>query len=317
MDNSQSIIDAAQFVVDRAKDVHIDQSKIPLIVPKIAILESVAWSGSADIDYSQFDDEELMRYFILRESLNFCFWDSKPKWKIKHNGNWYSGSYGLLYALNQAIHNNPDILNPNYLSRLSFKEFNEIFTGTTTIPLAKERYDIIQGLSQELQTAGKLAELFDVDSDEELLARVVTNFQNFRDVSLYDNREIFFYKRAILLVTDLISHVKMIQDKIKNNDHMPGCADYKAPQALRQLGVLNYSPKLADKIDRGVHIEHDSKPEIEIRAATLIAIELIKQNFIENGQNVNSVQVDNALWLLSKQPEFKAKPYHLTRTIYY
>ena len=90
------------------------------------------------------------------------------------------------------------------------------------------------------------------------------------------------------------------------------------PQAsLRQLGVLNYSPELADKIDRGVPIEHDSKPEIEIRAATLIAIELIKQNFIENGQNINSVQANNALWLLSKQPKFKAKPYHLTKTIYY
>ena len=35
------------------------------------------------------------------------------------------------------------------------------------------------------------------------------------------------------------------------------------------------------------------------------------------GIKKNSVQIDNALWLLSKNKEYKKNPYHLTRTIYY
>jgi len=57
--------------------------------------------------------------------------------------------------------------------------------------------------------------------------------------------------------------------------------------------------------------------EIEIRANMLYAIELIKNRLHQNQIDINLVQIDNALWLLSKNKEFKEKPHHLTKTIYY
>ena len=51
--------------------------------------------------------------------------------------------------------------------------------------------------------------------------------------------------------------------------------DYKLPQVLRRLGVLRYAPHLADQIDRLEPLEADSREEIEIRAATVWAGELM------------------------------------------
>ncbi len=98
---------------------------------------------------------------------------------------------------------------------------------------------------------------------------------------------------------------------------MVGCADYKIPQVLRHLGILEYSKDLAYFVDNKKEIEHDSEMEIEIRANMLYVIELIKEKLQQNGINMNSIKIDNALWLLSKNKEFKDKPHHLTKTIYY
>lgn len=123
--------------------------------------------------------------------------------------------------------------------------------------------------------------------------------------------------RAILLVGDLILNIGFVKEKVKNDDNMIGCADYKIPQVLRHLGILEYSNDLSNLIDKKQILEHDSEMEIEIRANMLYAIELIKEKLHQEGINMNSVQIDNALWLLSKNKKYKDKPHHLTKTIYY
>ena len=129
--------------------------------------------------------------------------------------------------------------------------------------------------------------------------------------------EVYFFKRAILLVGDLIENVKSIKEKVKNDSNMLGCADYKISQVLRHLGILEYNEELAQIVDSKQQLKHDSEMEIEVRANMLYALELIKNKLHQKGIEMNSTQIDNILWLLSKNKEFKAKPYHLTRTIYY
>lgn len=108
-----------------------------------------------------------------------------------------------------------------------------------------------------------------------------------------------------------------IKEKVTNDNSTLGCADYKIPQVLRHLKILEYSNELADLIDSKQTIEHDSEMKVEIHANMLYVIELIKNRLYQKGINMSSVQIDNALWLLSKNKEFKDKPHHLTRTIYY
>lgn len=313
----EKILDSIKFVVDNSEYVKINIDNLENAINLLDGNKNSSWLDNEELDIKSFSDRKKILYLILCESLNFCYWDTDVKWKIEYNGEWYSGSFGLFYAILKAILNGYDLLDRENLENLTIDGVDEIFMGTTSIPLLKERYEIIRKLALELKEIKNLNELFQVDSDIELLNVIINNFSNFRDISLYKGHQVYFFKRAILLVGDLISNVSFIGDRIKNDNNMTGCADYKIPQVLRHLGILEYDDRLKQMVDSGKEIEHDSEMEIEIRANMLYVIELIRERMNQRGINLNSVQIDNALWLLSKREEFKDKPHHLTRTIYY
>ncbi len=101
--------------------------------------------------------------------------------------------------------------------------------------------------------------------------------------------------------------------QIKNLQHLTAFADYKLPQILRMFGVLEYVDELAEKVDNIIEISYNSREEIEIRAATIWAVELLRQKV----QKLTAMEIDNALWLISREIKDEAKPYHRTRTIFY
>ena len=313
----EKILDSIKYVVDNSNYVVINRNNIDNVISLLKESKREPWLNSDYLDLENFSQEQILFYLILCESLNFCYWDSDIKWKIEYKDEWYSGSFGLFYAICKAIKNGYNLLNIEYLENITIEELDEIFKGTTSIPLLKERFEIIKQLVSEYKQISNITQSMSANSDIELLNNIVNHFSNFRDISLYKGREIYFFKRAILLVGDLILNISSISKSVKNDDNMTGCADYKIPQVLRHLGILEYSDDLTTLIDERQEIQHDSEMEVEIRANMLYAIELIKEKLHQNGIDMNSVQIDNALWLLSKNKEFKDKPHHLTRTIYY
>ncbi len=52
-------------------------------------------------------------------------------------------------------------------------------------------------------------------------------------------------------------------------------ADYRVPQILRELNILNYSDNLAQLVDTETELEYSSEFEVEIRALTIVAVEEI------------------------------------------
>ena len=96
-------------------------------------------------------------------------------------------------------------------------------------------------------------------------------------------------------------------------ENLTACADYKLPQVLRRYGILSYSPDLAYKIDAQIPLRKGSQEEVEIRANTIWAVELMKKALKKRLPGVDSIHVNDHLWLLSQQKGF----YHLTRTTAY
>ena len=129
---------------------------------------------------------------------------------------------------------------------------------------------------------------------------------------------IYFQKRAQLLVADIY---QMFQGKkygeMKNLDKITACADYKLLMVLRNMGILEYAKELEKKIDNKKEILKDSKEEVEIRANTICANELIKKELRKKIKKIDSIQVNDHLWLLGQIKSPKNKPYHLTRTTSY
>jgi hypothetical protein len=94
-------------------------------------------------------------------------------------------------------------------------------------------------------------------------------------------------------------------------------ADYKLPQVLRHLGILHYEKELARKVDEGILLEPGGAEEVEIRANTIMAVELIRQELAREENGMRAFEIDWFLWNMGQHESFRVKPYHRTSTIFY
>jgi len=116
-------------------------------------------------------------------------------------------------------------------------------------------------------------------------------------------------------------------------------ADYRVPQILHHLKILIYPPSLLALLESGHYFEHGSKEEVSIRAASIVAVERVRDEILalrhqdkeiagtattvgECGVDVpvSSVLIDFYLWDAAKRIEESEEtvvPTHRTRSIWY
>jgi hypothetical protein len=152
----------------------------------------------------------------------------------------------------------------------------------------------------------------------ELVQLLAAEFASFIDTATYHGYKVYFFKRAQLLVHDLWTTFSGdTWGHFIDLEKLTAFADYKLPQVLRHLGIIRYEPELAELIQRLEHIPPGSPEEVEIRAATIWAVELLRQELSRRGQQVTSAQLDCWLWHLGQDDTYRSLPYHRTRTIFY
>jgi hypothetical protein len=117
-----------------------------------------------------------------------------------------------------------------------------------------------------------------------------------------------FYKRAQIAGSDLaLGGVAEFGDL----DALTIFADNLVPHVLRCEGVLVYDPRLAAHIDAG-RLVRPGPQEREIRGCAVHACALIAKR-----TGMTERDIDNALWYRGQRPEYKARPRHRTRSVYY
>lgn len=115
-------------------------------------------------------------------------------------------------------------------------------------------------------------------------------------------------------------------------------ADYRVPQILHHLSILTYPPSLLALLNAHVSLAPGSREEVSIRAASILAVEAIRDEIKELGDRVeedagmvgevSSVLIDFYLWDLAKRVEqgeqviegvetHEMVPAHRTRSIWY
>lgn len=314
------ILKSIKFVVDKSKYVKIDSDKVQDFCENVDHKHVKHWIREGPFDLKKLNDKDLLHFLLVFNSISFSYWGN-PKWGFEYRGKSFDGSWGMIAALGKAVENNIPILDPRYLARLSEENFEKISKANIKIPLFNERLKILKELGNILikKFNGDFSNLVKQSGGDavRLLDLIIMNFPFFEDVSTYKGRKIYFYKRAQLLVSDIYQ----IFDgegygKLKNIQYLTACADYKLPFVLRKLGILSYSHELAKKIDEQIEINLGSEEEIEIRANTILAVELIKKLLKEKIPKVDSIHVNDHLWLLGQNRRFN-EFYHLTRTISY
>jgi len=294
-------------------------NNLKLISINLSKIEDVAKIIREKIDKKQVLTEEQFgsanptpQLIFVLDTLNFCFWAKKDeeKWTIEYPKSNYisNGWFALVACIDRAQKEGVPILNASYLKNATFPDIQHIFrsSNNTEIPLLRDRVKVLN------ETGKILMEKYNGDIYNLLAAtglnagkiacEVAKNFPSFSDFSLLDNKEkMCFYKRAQIFAYD-ISLLHGI--KAKNLESLTAFADYKIPQILRALGIIEYKTELANKVDNYIILKSGSNEEIEIRASTIWACELLAKEIV-----IDPVWVDNALWKMSQSLK-DVKPYH-------
>ena len=246
-----------------------------------------------------YSGERLVEYVLVLDTLNFSFWGSGR------------GYWQLAESLRDAFDAGDPLWEPARLLELDEAGLTAVIGA---FPIPERRLAALHELARlaEREADGSLAGLV-TPSAPELAEFLSRNLESFRDVSIYGDFEVPLLKRAQIAAADLWGSGALGFEDV---DQLTCFADYKLPQALRHLGALEYSPHLARRVDDWVELDPGSPEEVEIRAATVVAVEELRDRLAARGRHLTAVEVDWLLWDYS-QGLFPVRPYHRTRTVFY
>jgi hypothetical protein len=150
-----------------------------------------------------------------------------------------------------------------------------------------------------------------------LAVLLMTNFDSFRDVASYHGSPVYFMKRAQICALDLsVAFQHHQHPPLAGLEELTAFADYRVPQALRHLKILLLDQALAKEIDAQQETPAGGDAEIEIRAATIHAVDRMSRAVTALHKKCPAWQVDWYLWSLSHKSEVQHE-HHRTRTVYY
>ena len=319
-----SVLPSCLAVVKDSKHVHIDTTAISKLLDDNPNL-SIPPLTFGPAPYHFYDSTAVSaEWLFLLDTVNHCFWPDvgSTPWTVEYNNQALSGYWALAASLKRAMEEGFSVHQATTLAKMNSQTLAHIFRGKGEIPLLEERARNLRQAGKVLldRYQGSFIHLLEEagGSAVKLVDLLAKDFPSFNDRAAYGGKKVYFYKRAQLLVHDLwCTFSGQSWGRFIDLQNLTAFADYKVPQVLRHLAILHYKPKLADLIQNLVHIPAGSPEEVEIRAATIWAVELLRQNLGDQGFRVNSPQLDTWLWYLGQENTYRALPYHRTRTIFY
>lgn len=306
----EKIIESCYYVTNNSKDVFINYDVLDNFILNIDCNNLKNWLSYNPFNILDLGIEKTVNFLLLFEAIDYSFWGS-PKWSVKTQDMVIDGSEALLYKLLEYVRNTN-----NYdFSKVTFKEFRDILSGSIEIPLLEERYKTLVNISNIVNDKmnGNFYEYIkEYTRDIDLFNLIIDNFSSFTDEREYNGKKIYFYKLAQLLTSDIL-HMRMLLENIWIDvSNLVGCADYKIPQTMRAIGILEYSKNLGKIIDSKLEIEQSSSYEVEIRASMLVVIDYISKKI-----NADRIDINDFFFIYKKIVKNIAKPYHLCRNVNY
>ncbi len=255
------------------------------------------------------DVKNIINFLLIYHTIgDYCFW-GEPKWTIKITEGELDGSFAMMYLVINRLKSGKNF-------DMSFEEFSDFLKANTEIPLLEDRYNNLVLMNKFLRKNGNdfYSLIKDIYDDKTLFEYVISNLEYFKDESEYKEEKIYFYKRAQLLVSDVL-HIREKLENVKvDYSNLCGCADYKIPQVMRCFGILEFSRELSNLVDNKVELKEDSNMEVEIRANDIVVIDYIYKKL---NKRLTRMDINDYIWLLGQDKSKMVKPYHRTLTNHY
>jgi hypothetical protein len=279
---------ACAAVVEAARDVRL--GPLDRLLAEIADRPVPRWDGSRHYIGPR---DRTLRYLLVLDTVNFSFW-----------GGAGGGYWQLAERLRDAFATGDELSEPAGLRQVTAERLRELLGD---LPMLEERANALRELG---------AHGFDGlvhDTAAGTAAALADRLTSYADVAEYGGRRVPLLKRAQIVPADL--HGAGVTS-FPDLDSLTCFPDYKLPQVLRHFGVFEYSTELARRVDNWVELRPGEPAEVEIRAATVVAVERLREALAERGRPLQSIEVDWILWERS-QGLYPVRPYHRTRTIFY
>lgn len=310
------VIESTKYVTDNASYVSINYDKIDTFCHDFKKIEINSWFNLAPIDLSTFSDNEKAIFLLLVDSINFCFWQ-EPKWQ--YNG--LQGSLAMLNALYDYASKNKNLLNSGALKELTSDDLKHIFIADKnkqTIPLIEERLRNLNDVGHSLYKMEQdyqapLIKIINyILKEEELFYLIHNYFKSYNeDTTIYKGREIYFYKRLQLFISD-INKIIYNGKKFTLNS-LTIFADYKIPQLMRELELISYNKGLDVFVDNKLELKSGCEAETEIRASIIQVGHYIASKITD----VNEAYIDSYMFSYIKTHKIACRPHHRIVTTNY
>lgn len=333
------VLASCATVVNHAQHVTIDRAAVVRLADDLADRQVPAPGWDESIHYRGEGPEATERtvgWIFALDALNFCFWgqgaDPADRWRIASSDTVHDGYLALAVALRDAAQAGTPVWDPAWLAAVDEATIMDIFrpaTDSAPIPLVAERAANLCELGRAMASPALGDRPFTAfvahtgHSAPRLAQEIISTLPSFRDIAAWTSPdrhappiEVRFYKRAQILVADLAGALQR-QVAFTDLEQLTAFADYKVPQVLRHHGILRYGDCLEAMVRARLHIPSGSAEEVEIRAATIWACELIRQALATRGHSFTASNVDWLLWNVGQALPPACEPYHRTVTIFY
>jgi hypothetical protein len=274
--------------MERARDVQ--QGPLGAVLEAVAVRPVPPWDGRRHYSGSP---ERTLRYLLVLDTVNFSFWGGRG-----------GGYWQLAERLRDAFAAGDELAEPARLAEATAERLGELLGD---LPMLEERAAALRELGRH-GFAGLVA------ATAAGTSRVLSEeLPSFADAPTYAGRRVPILKRAQIAAADL--HGAGVR-RFPDLADLTCFADYKLPQVLRHFGALAYSAELAGRVDAREELRPGEPAEVEIRAATVISVEQLRDALAARGRDLLAIELDWILWDLS-QTLHPMRPYHRVRTTSY
>lgn len=267
--------------------------------------------------------ERLALSILAIDAVNYCFWGNE------HGAYEYEDlarNFRAVAARDEQ--SGGAAITDNSLFALQPQRLAQVTVGSVTdcclpLPLMQERAKCLEQLGAVLQAefGGQAWNLIERANGQApaLVQLIMDSFSYFHDVTTHaDGTSTYFLKRAQIAVADLNAALDL---GLGGMDQLTTFADYRVPQLLRHMGVLEYGGDLGQSVDQQQELARDGPEEVSIRAATVVAVDRLVEALNQGAasKQYSAVTVDWYLWQHGEKLEQQGamKPHHRVRTTCY
>ncbi|MDX6603397.1 MAG: hypothetical protein QOF13_2599 [Solirubrobacterales bacterium] len=296
---------ACEWVAGRSRSVRIEESSVEAYA---AGLPGMADQPPPDSETEPIEgDREARGAFVLcLDAINF----GSGWWPTIRKRPGHSGYFTIAAGLTERFRARP--WTATDLACLGAAEIAAVVGQDAEHPLMAHYATALRDVGERvaLDYQGRFENVVDAASGSAVeLAGQLAAWDAFADVSTYDGRPIPFFKRAQIAATDVD---RMGVAELHDLDRLTAFADNLVPHVLRVDGLLRLDPALEARIDAGELLEHDSAEEVELRACTVHAIELLA-----TATPLSPAQIDAVLWNRGRAARYKSRPRPRSRNTAY